>query len=70
MDLQRCYLVQDREACAFIGRGDEGDLELLPYVNRAFRFDNVEEAVLNGIALCSEGYVIFFCFVPVEDNDG
>jgi len=64
MDLRRCYIVQDRETCAFIGRQDDGSLDLLPYINRAERFDCAEEAALNGLAMCSEGYVVFFCYLP------
>lgn len=68
MDLQRCYLVQDRETCAFVGRGLDGDMEFVAYLNRAHRFDCVEEAVLNGLAMCSEGYVVFFCYVEPGDS--
>lgn len=67
MDLNRCYLVQDRETCAFIGREPDGEMEFVSYVNRAHRFDCVEEAVLNGLAMCSEGYVVFFCYVEPGD---
>lgn len=66
MQLERCYLVQDRETCQFLGLDQDGDMSLVTLLSRAFRFDNAEEAALNGLALCSEGYIIFFCFVETE----
>jgi len=67
MDLRRCFLVQDRETCSFVGKGVDGELDLVPYLNKATRFDNAEEATLNGLCLCGEGYVLFFCYVEVEE---
>jgi len=69
MDLRRCYLVQDRETCAFIGKGLDGEFDLVPYLNKATRFDNAEEAALNGLCMCGEGYVVFFCYVETEDQE-
>lgn len=68
MDLQRCYIVQDRETCGFLGKGEEGEWDAVPYINRAHRFDCAEEAALNGLAMCSEGYIIFFCYVEPEGD--
>lgn len=57
--LERRLLVQDRESRQFLGLDEEGDMSFVPYVNRAFKFEDDEHAAMSGLHFCDAGYLIF-----------
>lgn len=67
MIIERRYIVQDRESRMFLGRDFDADMTLIPFINCAHLFDAPDEAALNGLAICSEGYLIFALFVGVGE---
>lgn len=69
MQFERRYIVQDRDSRMFLGTGEDGDMDLLPYINRAFLFDDDESAALTGHAMCdSGGFLIFRLYVVYGEN--
>lgn len=55
MQYERRYIVQDRDSRMFLGTGEDGDMDFVPFVNRAFLFEDDESAALTGHAMCDGG---------------
>lgn len=60
MNVERRFLIQDRDSGMFLGLGEDGDMDYVRFVNRAFLFEDQESAALTGHAMCdTAGFVIF-----------
>lgn len=65
MGFERRFVVQDRDSRMFLGAGEDGDLDFLPFINRAMLFEDDESAALTGHAMCDAGgFLVFSFFVP------
>lgn len=47
----------------FLGYDDEGDMSFVPFINRAFKFEDDENAAMSGLHYCDAGYLIFQCWI-------
>lgn len=43
----------------FLGYDEEGDMSLVPFLNRAHKFEDDENAAMSGLHYCDCGYLIF-----------
>lgn len=69
MQFERRFIVQDRESRMFLGVGEDGDMDFLPFVNRAHLFEDDENAALTGHAMCnSGGFLVFGLYVLYGEN--
>lgn len=64
MQYERRFIVQDRESRMFLGNGEDGDMDFVPFVNRAFLFEDDESAALTAHSMCDAGgFLLFGLFV-------
>lgn len=55
MEFARVLVVQDRESGQFVAMGVDGDVQLVPLLRDALRFDDAETAVESAFSICELG---------------
>lgn len=70
MQFERRFVVQDRDSRMFLGQGEDADIDFVPFINRAFLFEDDESAALTGHAMCDSGGFLIFRMYIVYGEDG
>lgn len=61
--IERRWVVQDRDSHAFLGVGEDGDMDFFPFINRAHLFESEVVASMTGLHCCDVGGFLVFEFL-------